>query len=298
MRGIEGSRTAAGASIVLLLGLLFSAAASAQMDPSGEWATRFDEDRFERIPGPEIGDYLGLPINDAARLRGDSWDAALIELQENQCRAHGSDYGWRGPSNLSIWKEVDQATQKVIAYHTHLSAYGAEQTIWMDGRPHPPDYDRHTWQGFTTGHWEGDTLVAFTDHLKENWLSLTGIPRSFNATVTTHFLRHGDYLTVVVIVYDPAYLTEPLIRSTDFVYAPQQQRAPYPCESVDEVDRPAGVVPSHLLGENPFLTEFPADHGVPPQAIRDGAEATYPEYIKKLKTMTVLPSPPGKHSIQ
>ncbi|MEJ0004850.1 MAG: hypothetical protein WDM77_00250 [Steroidobacteraceae bacterium] len=51
------------------------------MDPSGEWGPRFDEDRFERIPGPEIGDYLGLPINDAARLRGDSWDAALLELQ-------------------------------------------------------------------------------------------------------------------------------------------------------------------------------------------------------------------------
>src|SRR5579872_3798800 len=84
----------------------------AQRDLSGEWAPRFHEDQPERIPGPEIGDYLGLPINDAARLRGDSWDAALIELPENQCRAHGSDYGWRGPSNLSIWKEVDQATQK------------------------------------------------------------------------------------------------------------------------------------------------------------------------------------------
>ncbi len=119
MRTIEVWRMAAGAAIALI-GLSLSTAAWSQMDPSGEWAPRFDEDRFERIPGPEIGDYLGLPINDAARLRGDSWDAALIELPENQCRAHGSDYGWRGPSNLSLWKEVDPATQKVIAYHTHL----------------------------------------------------------------------------------------------------------------------------------------------------------------------------------
>ena len=49
--------------------------AVAQRDPSGEWAPRFHEDQPERIPGPEIGDYLGLPITDAARLRGDSWDA-------------------------------------------------------------------------------------------------------------------------------------------------------------------------------------------------------------------------------
>ncbi len=106
--------------------------------------------RPERLAGAEIGDYLGLP---SMRRRGEgrTWDATLVELPENQCREHGSDYGWRGPSALRIWKEVDKATQKVIAYHTHLSAYGAEQTIWMDGRPHPPDYARHTWEGFRLG---------------------------------------------------------------------------------------------------------------------------------------------------
>ncbi|HUK36369.1 MAG TPA: hypothetical protein VLV86_20775, partial [Vicinamibacterales bacterium] len=38
------------------------------MDLSGEYAPLFHEDQPERIPGPDIGDYLGLPINDAARL--------------------------------------------------------------------------------------------------------------------------------------------------------------------------------------------------------------------------------------
>ena len=33
------------------------------------------EDAPERSDGPEIGDYTGLPINDAARMRADSWDA-------------------------------------------------------------------------------------------------------------------------------------------------------------------------------------------------------------------------------
>ncbi|HEV2700367.1 MAG TPA: hypothetical protein VGV09_01965 [Steroidobacteraceae bacterium] len=294
MPGIYGRRTASATAIALLLGLTLSWGARAQMDPSGEWGPRFDEDRFERIPGPELGDYLGLPINDAARLRGDSWDAALIELPENQCREHGADYGWRGPSNLSIWKEVDRATQKVIAYHTHLSAYGAEQTIWMDGRPHPPDYARHTWQGFSTGAWDGDTLVITTTHLKENWIRRNGIPRSDLATARAHLLRHGNYLTVAVLVYDPVYLTEPFIRTTDFAYAPQQQMAPWPCEPVDEVDRPPGVVPHHLPGTNTFLNEFPANYGIPPQATRGGAETMYPEYMLKMKTMAVLPRPVKK----
>ena len=284
--------------LLLLLGVALGSPLFAQEDPSGEWSPRFDEDQLERLAGAEIGDYLGLPINDAARLRADSWEASLMELPENQCRQHGSDYGWRGPSQLSIWKEVDRATQKVIAFHTHLSAYGAEQTIWMDGRPHPPDYARHTWAGFSTGKWDGDTLVITTTHLKENWLGLNGVPRSDMATATAHLMRHGNYLTIAVITYDPVYLSEPLIRTVDFTYNPQQQMAPWPCESVDEVDRPAGVVPHHLPGTNQFLEEFGMRYGVPFDATRGGAETMYPEYKLKLKDMKIPPRPPKKTANQ
>src|SRR5580698_3617179 len=71
-----------------LASALISLPAWAQLDPSGEWAPRFHEDQPERIPGPEIGDYLGLPINDAARLRADAWDASLLTLPEHQCKPH------------------------------------------------------------------------------------------------------------------------------------------------------------------------------------------------------------------
>jgi len=294
MGGTTRGRLLAIFALLFLQTLLMGRPAWAQIDPSGDWAPRFDEDWEERIPGPEIGDYLGLPINEAGRLRGDSWDAALVELPENQCREHASDYGWRGPSNLHIWQEVDRATQKVIAYHTHLSAYGAEQTIWMDGRPHPPEYAAHTWEGFSTGEWDGDALVITTTHLKENWIRRNGIPRSDLATARVHVMKHGNYLTVAVIVYDPVYLTEPFVRTTDFVYTPQLQMAPWPCEVVDEVDRPAGQVPSHLMGANPFLDEFPANYGIPPEATRGGAETMYPEYRLKMKDMKVLPRPPKK----
>ncbi len=294
MRRVTRGRNAAFCIAVCSLALLASRAALAQLDPTGDWSPRFDEDRKERIAGPEIGEHLGIPLNAAGEMKTESWDAALMELPENQCRAHGSDYGWRGPSNLRIWKEVDKASQQVIAYHTHLSAYGAEQTIWMDGRPHPPDYARHTWAGFSTGKWDGDTLVITTTHLKENWFGLNGVPRSDLATASVHLMRHGNYLTVAVITYDPVYLSEPLIRTTDFVYNPQQQMAPWPCESVNETDRAVGVVPHHLPGANPFLDEFPAKNGIPREAARGGAETIYPEYMERLKTMKLLPRPQPK----
>jgi len=279
--------------LLLFVAGILTFPAAAQEDPSGNWSPRFHEDEEERIPGPELADYAGLPINAADRLRADSWDAALVELQENQCRVHGSDYAWRGPGGLMIWKEVDRVTQDLIAYHTHIGAWGNEQTIYMDGRPHPPDYASHSWQGFTTGHWEGDTLTAFTDHLKENWIRRNGVARSEKATVTTHFLRHGDYLTVVSIVYDPAHLTEPFIRSTDFVYDTKQiTLPPYPCEAVEEVNRPEGLIPNHLPGQNPFINEYAAKVGLPPEATRGGAETMYPDYMIKMKTMKRLPPPP------
>ncbi|MGA3292678.1 MAG: hypothetical protein ABSE45_01710 [Candidatus Acidiferrales bacterium] len=292
MDSVKRNRIAGLLILLLSAAALLSRPALAQNDPSGEWAPTFDEDQRDRLAGAEIGDYLGMPINAAALFRAESWDAALVELPENQCRAHGSDYGWRGPSNLRIWKEVDRATQQLIAYHIRLSAYNSEQTVYMDGRPHPPDYAAHTWVGFSTGKWEGDTLVIYTTHLKENWLGLNGLPRSDMATASIHIMRHGDVLTVAAITYDPVYLTEPLIRTIDFTFAPQQQMAPWPCESVDEVDRPAGVVPSHLMAENPFIDEFAARYGVPPEATRGGAETMYPEYKLKLKNMKLLPRPP------
>ena len=45
------------------------APAYAQVDFTGQWAPLYHEDTIERIPGPELGDYTGLPLTEAARLR-------------------------------------------------------------------------------------------------------------------------------------------------------------------------------------------------------------------------------------
>jgi len=103
----------------ILILVLAVVPAVAQIDLSGEWNPMFHEDQPERIPGPEIGDYLGLPITDAARLRAEAWDAEILTLPEHQCKPHPADYGPRGPFNLRIWKEVDTPTQQIIAWHTH-----------------------------------------------------------------------------------------------------------------------------------------------------------------------------------
>jgi len=255
--------------------LAVAAPAAAQVDFSGEWAPRFWEDQPERVPGPELGDYAGIPISDAARRRADTWDAAIQTQPEWQCRPHSADYIWRGPSNLRIWKEVDPVSREITAFHAEWLR-SVDRTIYLDGRPHPPADALHTWAGFSTARWVGDILEVTVTHLKEGYLRRNGLPRSDKATLKEYWIRNGDYLTVVSIVHDPVYLTEPFIRTTDYELNLRQQIPPYPCSVVQETDRAKGVVPHFLPGANPFLREYAEKHGIPFEAARGGADTMYP----------------------
>jgi hypothetical protein len=273
----------AAVTTVLLTAPLF-----AQVDLSGNWGAMFTEDQPERIPGPELGDYLGLPINDANRLRADSWSGSRLTMPEQQCRVHVSPYIFRGPTNLRIWEEKDPETQNLLAIHVYSQTYEQNMVIWMDGRPHPPEYALHTWMGFSTGKWEGDMLTVHTTHIKTGWVRRNGLVESDHATLTQHYIRHGNILTHVSIVTDPAYLTEPLIKTQDFqLNLYYNGNWLYPCESVEEVvGRPEDQVPNYLPGDNPFLKEYVKNHPmVPYEATRGGAETMYPEYRLKLKAM-------------
>jgi hypothetical protein len=257
--------------------------AAAQINLVGYWDPLFHEDFEERVPGPSLGDYLGLPITDAARLRAETWDASLLSLLEHQCKPHPSTYGFRGVGALRIWEDRDPKTQRLVKIHTHIAWQEQRREIWMDGRPHPPEYARHTWQGFSTGAFEGDVLVVRTTHLKAGWMRRNGLPLSDRATLTDRFHRHGDLLTHVMIVEDPVYLSEPLVKTNGFQLVPNGTMTPYPCDPVVEVLHPEGYVPHFLPGMNPFLREFAEAHGLPYEATRGGAHTALPEYARELQ---------------
>ena len=272
--------------MVAIVAMLPCETAFAQILLDGEWSPQYHEDQPERIPGPELVDYLGLPINDAARQRAESWDASRLTLPEEQCRVHVSPYIYRGPLDLRIWQEKDPETQQVIAIRNYISTWSQFRTIWMDGRPHPPDYAPHTWMGFSTGKWEGDVLTVTTTHIKTGWVRRNGVVMSDQATMTEHFIRHGDYLTHVMILHDPAYLTEPLIKSEDFLMNLHDSDASwvYHCRSAEEItNRPKDEVPQYLPGQNPFLREFADRYLIPGNAALGGAETMYPEYRADMK---------------
>ena len=266
---------------------LLSLPAMAEKNLSGVWSGTYFEDWPDRFPGPELGDYGGLPINDAGRLRAQSWDASLIALPEYQCRVHPADYA-NSFADIRIWEERDPYTEELVAIHLQHFAWQTRRSFWMDGREHPPEYAQHTSMGFSTGEWNGHVLKVTTTHLKEGWLRRNGVARSDKATVTEYFIRHGDWLNWTVIIDDPVYLEEPFIRNRDYRYNIDSQLGTYPCTPVVEMVREPGYIPHHLPGQNPDLRLYSENHGIPFEAAMGGAETMYPEYTE---VMRELPAP-------
>jgi hypothetical protein len=275
------------APALVLAALVAGIPASAQVLLNGNWSPVRNEDQPERGPGPDLGDYGGLPISDAARQFANTWDASRLTLQEHQCRVHVSPYIYRGPLNLRIWEDRNPETQEIIAYRHYISTYEQDRTIWMDGRPHPSEHAAHTFMGFSTGKWEGNVLTVTTTHIKQGWVRRNGLPESDQATMTEHFIRHGDLMTHMSILYDPVYLTEPLVKTEEFrLNTEAHDNWLWPCEYVEEItDRPKGEVPHHLPGTNPFLHEYADMWDLPFEAVQGGAETMYPEYEERMKVL-------------
>ena len=296
--------------VIVLCGLVWARGASAQGDIVGFWDQPavgltvgvgvaamfgFIEDSTERAAGPTLVDYLGIPLNEEGRARALAYDSSLLGVPEHVCMRHPSQYSFWGPARLRINAQLDPNLD-VVSYTVGGTFRRADRTIYMGGRPHPSEYAAHTWAGFTTGEWRGNTLVTRTTHLKWGWIRRNGVPASDQSTVTTFYTRNGGVLTITWIVHDPIYLTEPYIKSADFV-ARGVSTADFGVEAVDrgnnfffkcftseEIAREElHYVPHYLQGQNPFIGEHAKQLGIPIEATLGGAETAYPEYRDKLR---------------
>ena len=266
-------------AIAVLVVLAWGNAASAQVDFSGEWAPVRSMDNSEN---PWVGDWVGLPLNADGLARAEGWDASLLSLPEYQCRPHGWAYIYRGPTQLRISKDVDPFSREVVAYQPEWHQ-STNMPVYLDGRDQaPPPEANHTWGGFSTATWEGDVLRIKTTHLKEDYVRRNGAMASDQATVTSFWVRHGDYLTWINIVHDPVYLAEPLIRSSEYRLNVNSQVPAHPCTAAYE-GLEKGNVPHFLPHENPFLKDVRARYGLAPDAPTGGVATMYPEYLKQLR---------------
>lgn len=95
----------------------------------------------------------------------------------------------------------------VIIYESN---YGVRE-IFLDGRPSPDNDPQPWWYGYSTGRWDGDTLVVTTTNFRDGgWLDVNGSPLTDQGVITERFTR-TDYghMEIVVTVEDPMAYTEP-----------------------------------------------------------------------------------------
>ena len=119
---------------------------------------------------------------------------------------------------MRIDKVTDPLTRQLVAYRISYEKTPGERVIWLDGRQRRRNIALHSWDGFSTGKFHGDTLEITTTHIKESYVRRNGVATSFRATVIEQMSLEEPYLEVTFTVIDPDYLTEPLVRSAH-VYA-------------------------------------------------------------------------------
>ena len=140
-----------------------------------------------------------------------------------------------GPPTVGQGAGSQETTLEIIQGHEAVvvrqEALHDDQTIYLDGRPRPPE-DVHLDKGASRGHWEGDTLVVETTNFAE-WA--TGVFSTYGNTEKMHLVERFKRLDDTHLLYgftidDPGTWTKPW--SVEFVMwrmTNQEQIVEYAC---------------------------------------------------------------------
>ena len=196
--------------------------AAAPIDLTGHWVSVVTEDWRWRMMTPPPGDYASVPMTAAARAVADGWNPEADVRAGNECRPYGAGGIMRVPTRLNIeWQ--DDSTLRVA------TDAGSQTRLFHFGEP--PPAPEPTWQGTSRAQWEftgavrgapptGGSLKVVTTGVKPGYVRWNGVPYSDAAVITEHFDYHPafgqDWFTVMTVIEDPLYFTEPFIVSSHF----------------------------------------------------------------------------------
>ena len=128
---------------------------------------------------------------------------------------------------LPTMKKIVQTPTLLLILNEFDTNY---RQIFMDGRPLPED-PNPTWNGYSIGKWEGDTLVAQSlGYRDDQELDAAGSPLTNSAKVTERFRRRSfGSLEIEVTVDDPKAYTRPFTVVMKQDLAPDTDLLDAPC---------------------------------------------------------------------
>lgn len=283
---IMRSMTFAMALLLASASLLVRAQDDDPGDIAGQWNIVDTQGAQERGYGLLPGDWAGVPLSAAGFAREYAYSSGLISVPSRFCRPHLSPWELAaGIPGLNFWPVLGPGS-RIVAWAQGSGFINPPMMIWMNGMPPPSKYADHVANGFTVGHWKGNMLIAYTTHLKVAELRREIAESSDEATVTSTFIPHGDLMTGVYILRDPAYLTQPYIYSMPYVRSSREPAAfglTTPTCLPIEVGVPAGAVPFYLPGKSLVVGEMMKFYHIPRSASNGGADTMYPAFRDKLQ---------------
>jgi hypothetical protein len=218
-----------------------AAATAARPDFSGYWMQNGkvprDKALMDHLPpntavlddtGPTefpVGDYGGLKVKAPALEAAKKWNPRDDMSLRNACKAPSIIYAMQGPFPM----EVFQGTEFILF---KLEYFDLIRIVFMDGRPHPPADFPHSKLGFSTGKWEGDTLVVETTHLEAATITNNGLNHSDKVRVIERFRlsEDGNTLLSTQEFDDPEVLDNRGARFIAWKKRPGEHVYPYDCD--------------------------------------------------------------------
>jgi hypothetical protein len=140
----------------------------------------------------------------------------------------------------ALLRKIVQVPGLVIFLTERNASY---RQVFTDGRPLPED-PNPSWNGYSTGHWDGDTLVVDTIGISDGqWLDRAGSPLTSAARITEKF-RRPNYgtLEIELTVNDPKAYTRPWTLSLTQRLALNTELLDYICLENEKDD-------AHLVGK-------------------------------------------------
>ncbi len=110
------------------------------------------------------------------------------------------------------------------------------RTVHIDGEPLPASAP-HTPNGYSTGYWDGDTLVVDTSHLAAGETVREGVPKSDLMTLQERIRvedrSDGPTVSVAVTITDPENFAESFTTTNEFALEPDWELLPFECHDTE-----------------------------------------------------------------
>jgi hypothetical protein len=107
---------------------------------------------------------------------------------------------------VEVVKFVQAPKEIIVMYEVD----GSYRQIYLDGRPLPTD-PSPSWMGYSTAHWDGDTLVVESEGFNDRtWLDMSGHAHSEQLHLTERYHRRDyGHMDVEMTFNDPVMYTKP-----------------------------------------------------------------------------------------